>query len=1218
MVDLMRLKSLELHGYKTFATQTIFEFAGSVTAIVGPNGSGKSNVADGLRWVLGEQTYSLMRAKRTEDMIYAGSEQRSRSGMASVTVVLDNQDGWLPVDYSEVAIARRAYRDGQNEYLLNKQRVRLRDISELLAKCGLAERTYTIIGQGLVDAALALKAEERRRLFEEAAGIGLFRSRREESLHRLDITQRNLDRVQDILTELEPRLKSLERQSKRANEYEKVKSELRIQLREWYGYQWMRVLKKLVESKRNAKQQEMELEKARIAQDELTEKINSLRDRTINLRHDLAEWHRMLAELYNQRETNGRQLAVVQERLRSLEEQLNRTKNSIEIVEGEIDHSQERLKAAKRELELVESELSEARKQGEQSKAEYYAQKEKRDEFEDDFQSVLKDYQILLEKKSQLQGQIYNLEENEKRLSSELLTYDNKIEAARTQIRTLKNKYEGNEASFKEAQVDRIKFEEELQNYRERVMRLHSRRDQILEGLNHRKIEVDGLKTKLEIIDQAEQDLAGYASGARVLLEAARDKQIVGIRGSLNSILEVPSEIELAVASVLGEFLDALVFDGKLNLDQALDMIQSKTARGSLLSMNLVNSMNHTLRIKEGIKRNPFFGNDQILGLAAEMVNSSDEFKPILNLFLGNVLVVKDRKTAVQVLEELKDEFEGLFNGGAVTLSGEFYLSQGAILAGRESKSGILGRKQLRKDLIKNIQSVEMDLISHQKQLGELDEELDELKSVEEKLISKQNRELALEDEFKRKRDRLNLEVGHASQQASLLEKQRQDFLGEISQNNDQIKIVSERLSTIQDEVSTKESILVEKKDSLTKFNLDYLLADVNNLDTRIAVAEKAYSSAIERVKERDEILSRARKDFSTHQDRIKQIIETMSQLEIEKCELQVSEKEISQLISKKNELIIPAEQEILSCEKEQKELQIAEAEARVVLNLAEHYNAQAKINLARNKESLESLKRRIEEDFGLVEFGYSKEISGPKPLPLEGLVEQLPEIDKLSPGFEENLKRSRSLLKRIGPVNPEVQDEYLEVSERFNFLNDQLTDLRKAETDIRQVIIELDSLMEKSFQETFESVAAEFRQIFIRLFGGGTARLVLTDPDNLTTSGIDIEARLPGRREQGLALLSGGERSLAAVALVFALIKVSPTPFCILDEVDAMLDESNVNRFSDLLKELSATTQFIIITHNPNTLQVADVIYGVTMGKDSSSQIVSLKIDEYESVDVM
>jgi chromosome segregation protein len=328
-----------------------------------------------------------------------------------------------------------------------------------------------------------------------------------------------------------------------------------------------------------------------------------------------------------------------------------------------------------------------------------------------------------------------------------------------------------------------------------------------------------------------------------------------------------------------------------------------------------------------------------------------------------------------------------------------------------------------------------------------------------------------------------------------------------------------------------------------------------------------------------------------------------------------LAEKELQFQIETLSETIRPSEAELEGYEQAMRTFQVQDTDSRQALSMAEHYNAQAKIGLARRQETFEGLRGRIEDDFGLVEFTYAEDVSGPTPLPLAGLVEQLPDLREVPPELEEMIKRQRAQLRRIGPINPEAQSEYIQVKERHDFLVEQVSDLRQAEEDIKEVIAELDVLMEREFRRTFEAVAQEFRQIFTRLFGGGSARLVLTSPDDMTDTGIDIEARLPGRREQGLALLSGGERSLTAAALVFALLKVSPTPFCVFDEVDAMLDEANVGRFRDLLRELSLNTQFVVVTHNRNTVQAADVIYGVTMGSDSASQVISLKLDEISRI---
>ena len=357
---LSRLKSLELQGYKTFANRTVFEFPGAVTAIVGPNGSGKSNITDALRWVLGEQSYSLLRGKKTEDMIFAGSERRTRSGMATATVILDNSDNWLPIDYSEVSIARRAYRDGSNEYLLNGQKVRLKDVSELLAESGLAERTYTIIGQGLVDAALALRAEDRRRLFEEAAGIGLHRTRRQEALRRLDETQRNLERVDDILHELRPRLRSLERQARRAQEYDQAVADLRSLLRDWYGYHWHKAQEELSQAQKAASSQSEFLESIREKELELDAEIGKIRDQRGEIRVKLNELHRKSTELNIRREENSRELAVSEERARNLEVQELKLKADLALAQEEIQLLNERRRFAMDEVGNLTAEFEDA------------------------------------------------------------------------------------------------------------------------------------------------------------------------------------------------------------------------------------------------------------------------------------------------------------------------------------------------------------------------------------------------------------------------------------------------------------------------------------------------------------------------------------------------------------------------------------------------------------------------------------------------------------------------------------------------------------------------------------------------------------------------------------------------------------------------------------------------------------------------------------------
>jgi chromosome segregation protein len=464
-------------------------------------------------------------------------------------------------------------------------------------------------------------------------------------------------------------------------------------------------------------------------------------------------------------------------------------------------------------------------------------------------------------------------------------------------------------------------------------------------------------------------------------------------------------------------------------------------------------------------------------------------------------------------------------------------------------------------------------------------------------------------------RDRTQSALEQAEREIAWREQQHQRIIKEIEDSRHQTEQGAGELQRLEEQISAAREQVRLRSQSMAELALDDLQAQVNHWRTLAAVAEQAVHDAANRRQEHQAALDHTRSLLEAVQEKIQDTGRSIVSLEQEKARQRQEEAQVNEQIAALRELIDPAEVELDALETSQESLQQTETKARHALSQAEHNHAQARIGQARRQESLETWKRRIEDDFGLVAFEYAEDVSGQTPLPLDGLVEQLPHVEKLAPEVEDNVRRQRALMRRIGPVNPEAQAEYREVKERYQFLTEQVADLEKAETDVRQVISELDALMERELRKTFDAVAGEFSDIFKRLFGGGSARLLLTDPDEMTNTGIDIEARLPGRRSQGLSLLSGGERSLTAVSLVFALLKIAPTPFCVLDEVDAMLDEANVGRFRELLRELSQHTQFVIVTHNRNTVQVAEVIYGVTMGRDSSSQVISLKLDEVSTI---
>jgi len=1190
----LRLKSLELHGYKTFASKTNFEFAGGITAIVGPNGSGKSNIADSLRWVLGEQSYTLLRGKKTEDMIFNGSEHRARASMASAHVLFDNTNGWLPIDFTEVGMTRRAYRDGHNDYLLNSQHVRLRDLNELLAASGLADRTYTILGQGLVDASLALKAEDRRRLFEEAAGVGLYRIRREEALKRLDTTMRNLERVLDIMSELEPRLRSLERQAKRAIEYSRAQADLKVILREWYGYHWHRSQQELATARDSVKVQEVRVNKAREAHQKSQSEYNTFRERFTGSRAQLNAWHRASAELHSQREEVSRELAVLEERWRSLLAAQTSVLADKERTTDEEKLVRARIEEVEQESARLQAEFNEAQKRVDESQQKLLNKQSERSSLEGKLQTARAQIEKWNTQRAESQARLDELTSRLESLQARLDEAGKSIATAESAARDVGEKYS-------HAREKRESAEQELQNAVEKeergkkeVERLEIERRAKNDERANRLADHTRIKTQLEVLEQAEQSLAGYAEGARFLLDAARQLKLKGARGALSAALDVPAELETAISAALGDSLDAILLDAN-EIEDALQLLESDDSGRAVLLPLENNSLSLLAKPND----------NDCLGIASELINVNDETRAAVRLMLGQTLVVRTRASARRLIRDMPT------HARVVTLRGEVFRGDGLIIAGKTASSSALSRPRQKRELTEALSALSA-------QIESLNRDVDSLSTQ----IADAQRELSQSERVVRE-SRVRLEEAQASENQAGLESEagrrqlewQKSQQGQLKAEADEAASIRQNLNQSQTEAEAQSTSIHEEARALSSQLTEMDLADAQGQatywNTRLAVVERALEDARARKAERGKEMERfdtRRFEFSA---RLQEAETSLSDLDGTKTSLREREGELHSQIEELRVQIDPAEKDLETAEQEEARLQDAEANAQRALATGERLSGQAQLEQMRKQEGLDNLRQRITDDFGLVMFDYAADVSGPVPLPFEGMVEELPVVTEVLPDLESQLIQNRSRMRRMGPINPEAKQEFDAESERYSFMRAQVDDLRKAEADLKQVIAELDELTKQEFSKTFDAVDKQFRAMFTRLFGGGSARLSLTDPDNLVETGIEIEARLPGRREQGLALLSGGERSLTAVALVFALLKVSPTPVCVMDEVDAMLDEANVGRFRDLLQELSKETQFIIITHNRNTVQAADVIYGITMGRDSASQIISLRLDQ-------
>jgi chromosome segregation protein len=1191
-----RLKSLELHGYKTFASKTRFEFPDQITAIVGPNGSGKSNIADAIRWVLGEQAYSLLRGKKTIDMIFAGSEHRPRASMASATIIFDNEDNWLPIEYAEVSLTRRAYRSGENEYLLNNTRVRLKEINELLANSGLSERTYTIIGQGLVDVALSLKPEERRRFFEEAAGIELYRSRRDEAIQKLDNTLRNMDRVRDILSELGPRLKSLEKQSERAKEYDRIKADLFIYLRDWYGYQWNKIQEELTDAMEFYEQQQAVLNSAREKQVEISRTFEKIREQINKNRADLTQWHKESADLHQNEENFVREIAVLSEREKAIQDKgvdFNR----------ELTYQEERLSNRKKQLDDWTDEKNKKAEDLKKVQALHAglnqsiaARSEQRQTIESDIKNIRSSIEAMETRQIQIRAQ-------KDEIGNRIAIYEKNIADLNASKELDKVNLEKLEKETEHQQENTSKKKEEIAQSDKRIKEIERHTQEATEKIKNSRVEISRLEAshlsknaQLEIVENAEQTLSGFTSGSKSLFSAARSGQLSGKYVLLLSQIRTPVEYETAIASVLGDLLESLILDDAADPEKVLKFIEDNdSGRTALLVRSWIKTMSSTYKLSQ----------ETDVIAAKDVVNAKEPYQSVVQALLHNVIIVKDRKIARKLMPELGTDIR------LVTLQGEVFFSNGLVIAGKEARVKAISRTREKEELIAAVKEVQSAILLYQKRLVAEEQHLltleDELKiekgqrevhqkSIDE-LITVFNNLLTRKSQINTRLEWISSQISSLSNQIKQGHEEKEKNSLEGTDLNKQVEEKSKENSQLFSQI--KDLPMEALQEELYFVNAQKAIEEqtARNLDGRIGEIRQEIESIMQ---EKEKTTSK----INDNENNLHDVRET-------KNELTIQVHDFGEKLGLLKEKITPVETELAEQEMHDQKMQQEQDQSRQQFVVIERHTIQAQMKLNRVRDQQDNLKRRIEEDFGLVFYEYGQTVEGPTPLPIEGMVENLPKLAQIPETLEENIKQQKSILRRMGPINPEAQKEYREVQERHVFITEQLKDLEKAEGDLRQVVKELDELMKTEFQKTFRKVNDEFKEIFKKLFGGGTADLVIEDEENLTESGIDIEATLPGKRKQELASLSGGERSLTAVALIFALLKVSPTPFCILDEVDAMLDESNVMRFGELLRDLSQTTQFIVITHNRNTVQLANVLYGVTMGKDSTSQVISLKLDE-------
>jgi chromosome segregation protein len=1199
----MRLKTLELQGYKSFATKTVFQFDQGITAVVGPNGSGKSNVADALRWALGEQSYSTLRGKKTEDMIFSGSDGRARLGMAQATLVLDNGDGWLPVDFTEVTIVRRAYRDGQNEYLLNGNRVRLRDINELLAASSLSRRTYTVIGQGLVDAALSLRAEERRVLFEEAAGITLHRSKRADALNKLDATQTNLLRVHDIVSEIEPRLRYLERQAKRAGQQQTISTQLKDLLHIWYGYRWGKGQQRLHEARLAADKSQRALDTHVARLERIARQITELRARQTQLRAQLGEWHRFSSQLHNEAESLQRNLAVGEERARLLSAQREELLSEIEPLQVTRQAVEERATEAKTDVGRIESELKIAYDQVEGLRARLNAHHAERQALLDQQSQAEDKTRELADHIAGHQARLAQLDERRAQLNRETEESQGVITTHRQRQKTLREQLTEKEDILQKLVVSLADLEVHQKERLTAIQKLSAEAGELEAEIGACQRRLDALRARQDLLSRMQQDLAGFYEGVRAVLKAARDEATLrGVVGTVAHLLQVPADLETAVETGLGGHLQDVVVETWADAEKAITHLKAtQGGRATFLPLD-------TLRPPEPIRPPETQG---VLGIASDLVTCDERLGPVARLLLGRTLVVEDLPAARRALPAMRGGFQ------IVTRAGESVRSGGSVSGGSVSRDkasgGFLAREREWRELPTTIAEQESQLQALHASLDKNRHAQTEHQSTLEELAHRQAKLQATQASLEQERESLDRENERSEEaiqwQQSLLTRLDAE-LASLDQSEVRLRGEIETSRADQAQAQERARELASQASTLTA---EALLTKLSQAQTELAIIEGRRDSHHATLKSHEANLAELKARVEAKEQRAEELSQEreslLARLTTQRDQVSLLNDQIVEIA----ERIDPAEEQLSGLEEQQTTLEAEEDQGRETRHRLETEHSRLALDHGRRQDELDMLRRQIEDDLGLVEVDLSEDQVGQPYLPLHPLISQLPVVEELPEGVENDVRRLKVQLGRLGSINPDAPKEFEELSTRHKFLTSQMADLEQATADLRQVIAELDRLMEQEFSKTFEAVAKEFRDYFEQLFDGGEAQLVLTDPENLTDTGVDIIARPPGKRTQSLNMLSGGERALTAAALIFSLLKVSPTPFCVLDEVDAMLDEANVGRFRQELQKLAEEIQFIIITHNRRTIEAANTIYGVSMGDDSASRVISLKLDGVE-----
>lgn len=1181
----MFVKKLELLGFKTFADKTEVEFSPGITAVVGPNGCGKSNISDALLWVLGESNVRNIRGQRAVDVIFNGSEKRKPLGMAEVSLTLDNTCGTLPVGFSEVTVTRRAYRSGEAEYFINKTRCRLKDIYELFLDTGIGREAYSMVTQGEIDAVLSAKPEDRRELFEEAAGVKKYRYRRQEALRKLEKTEANLHRVRDIMSEIGGQLEPLAQQAEQAKRYDQLQARLReieigLLIRDLHRF--TASLAEVRQSKQDAAKQielydkqladlEWEKDKHNTRLQEMEEEVESAR-----------RIHSNLAANVQRLESKS---ALLEERLRSAQTNRDRADDEISALERRIEETRERIQRLERE----EAEYAEAdRRVREQVEAKSAVLAELDSRYEEITRSVNDQKASYLELAKELAAKrnaLQNSRDRVTQLEAALGKYAQEIESLNSQkldaerlMQESMVEAEAAKARIQELAAEIARLQDDRKNTESSLAEITRRQAETARDAASRASRLNTLKEMAEAHE-------GFYEGVRSVMAAQKAAKLRGRFAVVADVLSVPKGYETAIETALGGSLQDIIADSVDQAKEAIAFLKANRAgRATFLPLD-------GMRPPGSEVRGRMDSRSGALGIAADLVGYDAKYDPAVRSLLGRTVVVDNIDNAVALSRQLSGWNK------IVTLEGELIVPSGAISGGvgKSRGPGLLIRKQeiesltaeiaqLEREaakLVEKQRSVESSVADLRKHASNAEESLSEQRMV---LVEQQKRA----DFASKEAERLGRQIDTMLVEKDEAELLRNEEAANIQRLQEQLQAAGKENTDLDQKVAGAEQDIEELQRSRSAEREELM-----RLNVELASCVEKAAALRNNLRESRTALNELTEALASRYSQVDGISVDVAALLDERntvdAECQRQRELLQAADARLNELVAKRTAEV----EKGAEIDLRFREAGRMRNQLAQDTHDADVREARLEVQINQVSERLMEEY-------------------EVTVEQAlawPEEIEVGRGTASEVSRLRREIKEMGPVNTGAIQEYERIKERWEFLTQQRTDLESARDQINSAIREIDENTRGLFMDTFNLVAQNFTVIFQRLFGGGKAELSLTDPDNLLETGINVTVQPPGKKLQDMSLMSGGERALTATALIFALLMAKPSPFVVMDEVDAPLDESNVERFAEVLKDFSKNSQFIVITHNRASMEAANSLYGVTMQEPGVSKLLSVKL---------